>query len=84
MSNANIGLIACSSGTAQDTMLKLWEMIKYTVRANLAIFVSQSTDANKRTKALKTEKRVYSKLPLGDQKIDNIKGKSFCLMINTY
>ena len=59
-------------------------MIKYTVRVNLAIFVSQSTDANKRTKALKAEKRVYGKLPLVDQKINIIKGKSFCLMINTY
>ena len=58
-------------------------MIKYTVRVNLAIFVSRSTDANKRTKALKTEKRVYSKLPLGDQNVDIIKGKSF-LMMNTY
>ena len=41
-------------------MLKLWEMIKYTVSVILAIFVSQSTDANKRTKALKTEKGVYN------------------------
>ena len=50
LSNANIGLIACSSGTAQDTMLKLWGMIKYIVRVNLAIFVSKSTDANKSIK----------------------------------
>ena len=58
--------------------------MKYTARVNLATFVSLSTDANKRTKASKTEKSVYSKFPLEDQNVDIIKGKSSCLMVNIY
>ena len=38
-------------------------MIIYTVRINLAIFGSQSTDANKGTKALKTEHNKYTMDP---------------------
>ena len=52
-------------------------MIKYTVRVNLAIFVSQSTDANKPTKALRRQGggpgqnfhfEIFERAPLGETK----------------
>ena len=52
-------------------------MIKYTVRVNLAIFVSQSTDANKRTKALKTEKGSIVRYPWGTKKLVLLKENHF-------
>ena len=58
-------------------------MIRYIVRIDIAAFVSWSTNANKRTKASVTEKRFYRKLPLWDQNVDIIIGKSISLMVNT-
>ena len=59
-------------------------MFRYTVRVNLEAFISRYTDANKRNKASKAEKRFYRNTHLWDKNINIIVGKLFSLMTNTY
>ena len=54
--NANKVLIACNSEMVQDITFLLAGMIRHIIGVNLAASVIWSTDANKCTKALKTEK----------------------------